>query len=579
MENDDVPVFHRVRRTSHSELTVESEPTGVANNNTKIDKDSNVENESQSESVVTTEMELVAVNKQDQHESVESDLDAEEHVSLEKRDISESGNCCEKVVDKNMTDIDSGQPHCELVNTESERTEQDMDSNESKNITSESEHISATEDEQMVLDNDVKEDEETDLKDRTEDTENDRTEVSDKLDNDLEKLSKMKDGKSDENEIQDDIEWEDDDDYLWHLEEILKRIHRAYYEIYDQMKSKGDRMTPLPSVKNVIPYVKRKVLKGVRILFSGVVPLHKSQEQTRIYQVANSLGAEVHNSLVPRTKSSKGEATTHVVAAKMGTIKVKQAQKMRGIAIVNPDWLWTCNERWEKVDERLFPVKDKAEDSPKLENMKEKTFKKTAHKKRKAEGSGDQNSKKSRKMNLNSKTEMDNCNEFSKEKFLDSKREATSNKEKALFAEMYNPLYVFSDADIELMDKEVEEGMRESEGSSCEDDEERNERLRKQVLGDVSDTSDDSLSGDFPLGWKVKKPRSESPSGESEDETRQKNNTGYESENDVMVKYEGIVDAFAPHQSSESGNTDNDSIGSVDDEIADAVQKEFLGAL
>lgn len=29
---------------------------------------------------------------------------------------------------------------------------------------------------------------------------------------------------------------------------------------------------------------------------------------------------------------------------------------MKGVHIVTPDWLWCCAERWEKVDERMFPL-------------------------------------------------------------------------------------------------------------------------------------------------------------------------------------------------------------------------------
>ena len=46
--------------------------------------------------------------------------------------------------------------------------------------------------------------------------------------------------------------------------------------------------------------------------------------------------------------------TTHLVAAKSGTEKVRQARRMKGVKIVLADCLWCCQERWEHVDERLF---------------------------------------------------------------------------------------------------------------------------------------------------------------------------------------------------------------------------------
>lgn len=50
------------------------------------------------------------------------------------------------------------------------------------------------------------------------------------------------------------------------------------------------------------------------------------------------------------------EDTTHLVAIKPGTAKVNAARRTWQVKIVNPDWLWTCAERWECVDERLYPL-------------------------------------------------------------------------------------------------------------------------------------------------------------------------------------------------------------------------------
>lgn len=50
------------------------------------------------------------------------------------------------------------------------------------------------------------------------------------------------------------------------------------------------------------------------------------------------------------------EKTTHLVAIRKGTAKANAAKKNPNIKIVNPDWLWSCAERWEHVDERLFPL-------------------------------------------------------------------------------------------------------------------------------------------------------------------------------------------------------------------------------
>lgn len=33
-----------------------------------------------------------------------------------------------------------------------------------------------------------------------------------------------------------------------------------------------------------------------------------------------------------------------------------EAKKYKHIRIVTPDWLWACAERWERVEERLYPL-------------------------------------------------------------------------------------------------------------------------------------------------------------------------------------------------------------------------------
>ena len=80
---------------------------------------------------------------------------------------------------------------------------------------------------------------------------------------------------------------EDPDDYLVYLEDILKTVHKAYYDLYDQM-SGDDRKEP--DLKTVLPYVKRKVLQGVNIVFSGVVPTQIPLERSKPYLLAKSLG-------------------------------------------------------------------------------------------------------------------------------------------------------------------------------------------------------------------------------------------------------------------------------------------------
>ncbi|XP_067632827.1 RNA polymerase II subunit A C-terminal domain phosphatase isoform X2 [Eurosta solidaginis] len=140
---------------------------------------------------------------------------------------------------------------------------------------------------------------------------------------------------------QQQIEIDDPDDYLLYLEEILRNIHSRFYAIYDETQD-------IPDLKIIVPKIRSEVLRGKTLVFSGLVPTNMQLEQSRAYFIAKSLGANVSQSI--------GSETTHLVAVNSGTFKVNAAKKNSKIKVVNVNWLWTCAERWEHVDERLFPL-------------------------------------------------------------------------------------------------------------------------------------------------------------------------------------------------------------------------------
>jgi RNA polymerase II subunit A-like phosphatase len=112
----------------------------------------------------------------------------------------------------------------------------------------------------------------------------------------------------------------DTDDYLLHLQDILRNIHGAYYELYDGNQENGDETKAVPDMKIVLPYVRRKTLKEVHVVFSGVVPTNTPLERSKPYLVAKSLGANI------MTRVS--EETTHIIAARLGTAKVNNKKQI-----------------------------------------------------------------------------------------------------------------------------------------------------------------------------------------------------------------------------------------------------------
>ncbi|NXG23926.1 CTDP1 phosphatase, partial [Grallaria varia] len=146
----------------------------------------------------------------------------------------------------------------------------------------------------------------------------------------------------------------DDDDHLIYLEEILVRVHTDYYTKYDKYLKK--EIEEIPDIRKIVPELKSKVLSDVTIIFSGLYPTNFPIEKTREHYHATALGAKIVKNLV--LSADDPDKATHLIAARTGTEKVRQAQDCKDLHVVNPDWLWSCLERWDKVEEQLFPLKD-----------------------------------------------------------------------------------------------------------------------------------------------------------------------------------------------------------------------------
>lgn len=267
-----------------------------------------------------------------------------------------------------------------------------------------------------------------------------------------------------DNEQKDDelIEIEDPDDYLLYLEDILKTIHNAFYDNFDKLEA-----GKVPDLKKVIPEVRRNVLKGTKLVFSGLVPTHIKLEQSKAYQVARSLGATVTQDLE--------ESTTHLVAVRPGTAKVNAGRRKKGLKIVTPDWLWACAERWTKVEEKLYTLNNKGS--------------------------------KNRHPPPHCSSPEHNAN-FDIQDAPVRKRTPSGR-----FMDTINPLMSFSSADIADMDREVEDIFNESESdgesgtkknAEAENDDNSllNELKKTKESDEESSSSDESLTGEHPHGWR-----------------------------------------------------------------------------
>ncbi|CAJ1084210.1 RNA polymerase II subunit A C-terminal domain phosphatase isoform X2 [Xyrichtys novacula] len=146
----------------------------------------------------------------------------------------------------------------------------------------------------------------------------------------------------------------DQDDHLIYLEEVLERIHAEYYVRYQAYLKKEVGETP--DIRKIVPELKSKTLEGITVVFSGIYPTNYPMERTREFYHAKALGAKISKNLLLSSKDPS--RTTHLIAARAGTEKVRQAQGYKHLHVVNPDWLWSCLERWERVEEQLYPLKE-----------------------------------------------------------------------------------------------------------------------------------------------------------------------------------------------------------------------------
>merc|ERR1712142_499618 len=379
-------------------------------------------------------------------------------------------------------------------------------------------------------------------------------------------------------------------------EDVLKRIHVAFYELYDQKNNKGDESidtakTPeeengkVPDLKHVMPYVRKKILKGVNVLFSGVIPRNVIPERHKILRAALALGAKVHKHLV----TSGDDKTTHVVAARLGTEKVLHAQR-KGIHVVIPHWLWSCSERWERVDERVFELTKETEiqlddvrarsgrSSPTV--LPPQVGKESKPPKRKVNPGEEKpegisvdiyDQKTGTKLNYRpgkrpkldkgepssdvSSMEFDQV--FDEEEEDGDKEPVSADKAKTKdaqagdadgdddtqFADSFNPFMRFSRGDIDNMDKEVADLVSSDDDDNDSDKEE--EKLRELVLHGSPDIDDENAEG-------------------QEENTRDNDNDNLMREEDVLSDDEDEEDY-------------QESIGSVDEDMAAALEQEFLG--
>jgi RNA polymerase II subunit A-like phosphatase len=160
---------------------------------------------------------------------------------------------------------------------------------------------------------------------------------------------------------------EDNDTELYQLQERLRIVHKSFYDEYDRRRTQslGGRISALrgervpskdkavdlrivPDIKVIMPQIKRRILEAVVLVFSGVLPLGTDTQRADISLWAKSFGAIVTQKI--------NSQTTHLVAGRNRTAKVREATRYPNIKIVTVQWLLDSMTQWKRLDEESYLV-------------------------------------------------------------------------------------------------------------------------------------------------------------------------------------------------------------------------------
>ena len=138
------------------------------------------------------------------------------------------------------------------------------------------------------------------------------------------------------------------DDMLLQSEHLLNELHSAYYTLYDSdpLRSSTDDMR----VPSLLGKLKARVLSGVSLAFSGVIPKSDFPETHPLWRLAKALGARVTSEVVADT--------THLVTTQVHprTQKLVKCITRDNVYIVHTDWLQYCRYTLARADETTFSL-------------------------------------------------------------------------------------------------------------------------------------------------------------------------------------------------------------------------------
>ena len=101
-------------------------------------------------------------------------------------------------------------------------------------------------------------------------------------------------------------------------------------------------------MKDVISRMKKEVLKGCVLAFSGLIPLHETPASSMVWRMAEDFGAKCEHTLTP--------SVTHLVATSPRTAKAEQTYRRQNVSVVWPSWLNDSICRWVRQGETAYLI-------------------------------------------------------------------------------------------------------------------------------------------------------------------------------------------------------------------------------
>lgn len=134
-------------------------------------------------------------------------------------------------------------------------------------------------------------------------------------------------------------QFSDVDNELEIVASVLKEIHTQYYSLACSDDTGGLK----PNTCSIMSRMKSNVLKGTKIVFSGISPTNADITSNELWIGASIFGAECSLEL--------DSSVTHVVSVRNNSMKAIMSRKYLNVYLVRPEWLVHSIGRWMRQDE------------------------------------------------------------------------------------------------------------------------------------------------------------------------------------------------------------------------------------